>query len=214
MSDHSDESQASVLRPLLDRARQGDIAAQEELFAKCRNYIALVARAQVESWMRTKVDASDLVQQTLLEAYRGFQNFQGRSEGEWLAWLRQILTHNAQDFIRQLRTEKRGGGAIERSLSPGDDSGSFFAEPAADEATPSQLVSAREREIAVADAIARLSPDHQEVIILRNLQRLPFEEIAERMGRTRPAVQMLWTRAIQKLEQLLASGEDFAGADD
>lgn len=205
MSDSSSDSRASILGPLLERARAGDAVAREELFAKCRNYVNLVARAQVESWMRTKVDASDLVQQTLLEAYRGFQKFNGKSEGEWLAWLRQILTHNAQDFIRRLRTEKRGGAA-EIPLQVGDDSEGFFHDPAASEATPSELVYQREQEIALADAIARLSPDHQEVIILRNLQRLPFEDVAERMGRSRPAAQMLWTRAIQRLEQLMSGG--------
>jgi len=199
------ESQVSILGPLLEKARGGDAAAREELFAKCRNYVNLVARAQVESWMRTKVDASDLVQQTLLEAYRGFQQFQGKSEGEWLAWLRQILSHNAQDFIRKLRTEKRGG-AREIPLQAGNDSEGFFHDPAASEASPSELFVEREEEIALADAITQLSPDHQEVIILRNLQRLPFEEVAQRMGRSRSAAQMLWMRAIEKLEQLLAGG--------
>lgn len=206
MSRDESSSQNSVLGPLLARARSGDAAAREELFAKCRNYVNLVARAQVESWMRTKVDASDLVQQTLLEAYRGFQKFQGNSEGEWLAWLRQILSHNAQDFIRKMRTEKRGG-AKEIPLETGNDSEGFFHDPAAADGTPSAIVSEREREIALADAISRLSPDHQEVIILRNLQRLPFDQVAERMSRSRPATQMLWMRAIQKLEQLMAPPE-------
>ena len=55
--------------------------------------------------MRPRIDASDIVQQTLLEAHRGLGKFTGESEGEWLAWLRQILTHNTQDFIRRCRTE-------------------------------------------------------------------------------------------------------------
>jgi RNA polymerase sigma-70 factor (ECF subfamily) len=203
MNSSGDLSRSSILGPLLERARGGDAAAREELFAKCRNYVALVARSQVESWMRTKIDASDLVQQTLLEAYRGFQNFQGKTEGEWLAWLRQILSHNAQDFIRQMRTEKRGG-AKELPLQMGTDSQGIVIDPPAGEATPSEIFAGREREIALADAIAQLSPDHQEVIILRNLQRLPFDEVATIMGRTRPAVQMLWTRALQKLEQLMS----------
>ena len=53
------------------------------------------------------------------------------------------------------------------------------------------------------DAIAQLAPDYQEVIILRNLQRLPFDEVAHRMERSRPAAQMLWMRAIQKLQEVL-----------
>ena len=187
---------------LLQRARAGDAAARDALFVRCRNYVTVVARSQVESWMRPKIDASDIVQQTLLEAHRGLSRFAGDSEGEWLAWLRQILKHNTQDFIRRCRTEKRGG-ALEVSLDAGNSAsnGHCVAEPSDGGATASQVLQEHEQEIALADAIAQLSADHQEVIMLRNLQRLPFEEIAQLMGRTRPAVQMLWTRAIRQLEQ-------------
>src|SRR5581483_10512766 len=57
---------------LLQRARGGDRRALDRLFAVCRNYITIVARTQVESWLQAKFDPSDLVQQTLMEAYRGF----------------------------------------------------------------------------------------------------------------------------------------------
>jgi RNA polymerase sigma-70 factor (ECF subfamily) len=199
---NQETSTNSVLQPLLAKARAGDVAARDELFAKCRSYVNLVARTQVESWMRQKVDASDLVQQTMLEAYRGFPQFDGGTEGEWLAWLRKILSHNTQDFIRRMRTEKRGG-AREVPLQAGDDSQGFFHDPASPDETPSQMLTGREREIALAQAIERLPEDYQEVILLRNLQRLPFDEVAERMGRTRGAVQMLWARAIQKLTEEL-----------
>jgi len=58
-------------------------------------------------------------------------------------------------------------------------------------------------ELRVSMALADLPHDYQEVIVLRNLQRLPFNEVAERMGRSRPAVQMLWMRAIRKLQESL-----------
>ena len=58
----------------------------------------------------------------------------------------------------------------------------------------------------IADALARLSEDHKEVIVLRNLQRLPFDEVARRMDRSRPAVQMLWMRAIHKLQEAMSDG--------
>ena len=96
---------------LLEQARAGDAAARERLFARCRDYLGLAARARVEGWLRAKVDASDLVQQTLLEAHRGFGRFQGATEAEWLAWLRRILDHNAADFVRRYRgTGKRQVG--------------------------------------------------------------------------------------------------------
>src|SRR5438105_15833790 len=96
---------------LLAQARAGDAAARDRLFAQCRDYLGLAARARVETWLRAKVDASDLVQQTLLEAHRGFGQFHGGTEAEWLAWLRRILDHNAADFVRRYRgTGKRQVG--------------------------------------------------------------------------------------------------------
>jgi RNA polymerase sigma-70 factor (ECF subfamily) len=89
---------------------------------------------------------------------------------------------------------------------PGD-SIAGAADPADQGESPSQLLLRKERELLVADALARLTPDHREVIMLRNLQRLPFQEVAERMGRSRPAVQMLWMRALQKLQEALAEIE-------
>lgn len=190
---------------LLRRARAGDEAARNELFGRCRNYVAVVARTQVESWMRRRIDGSDIVQQTLLEAHRGWDRFAGETEAEWLAWLRQILTHNTQDFVRRCRTEKRAVGR-EIPLQQNSDSsdGTAVGDPADRQTqTPSQVLHEHEREIELADAIAQLSPDHQEVVLLRNLQRLPFDEVARQMGRSRPAVQMLWMRAIRRLEELL-----------
>jgi len=70
-------------------------------YKKCRSYVSLIARAQIEGWMRTKFDASDLVQQTLLEAHQGLENFKGQTEAEWLGWLRGILNHNTLDFARK-----------------------------------------------------------------------------------------------------------------
>jgi len=63
----------------------------------------------------------------------------------------------------------------------------------------------KEREFQVAEALAQLTPDHREVILLRNLERLSFDEVAQRMDRSRPAAQMLWMRAIQKLHEILAN---------
>jgi RNA polymerase sigma-70 factor (ECF subfamily) len=181
------ETERNVSR-LIDGARQGDVQCRDQLFELCRSYLGFAARAQVESWLKRKVDASDLVQQTLLEAFRDFDRFEGCSEQEWLAWLRRILAHNVSDFIRRYRgTAKR---QVRREVSFRDlsDTGLKHGapEPIAPGGTPSQ-------------EFLRI----EEVIVLRNLQRLAFNEVAERMGRSRPAVQMLWMRAIKKLQEAL-----------
>ena len=193
------------LTELIHRARQGDAQCRDRLFEACRSYLAVVARAQIESWLQARVDASDLVQQTMLEAHRDFACFQGHGQGEWLAWLRRILTHNAADFVRHYR------GAAKRQVfrevplrGPREtDAWAGAPEPIAAGATPSQEFLQRDDELLVAAALAEMTPDYQEVVLLRNLERLPFDEVARRMGRSRPAVQMLWMRAIRKLRDVV-----------
>jgi RNA polymerase sigma-70 factor (ECF subfamily) len=201
-SNNGDESPVAAL---LERARCGDQQARNELFERCRAYVSLVARAQVESWLQAKVDHSDLVQQTLLEAHRGLNNFRGTTDGEWLAWLKRIVQHNAADFVR--RYGKAGKRRVAREVSldvpVGDDSQGPSRDPRDPGQTPSQIVLRREEELAISQAVSRLPDDYQEVIVLRNLERLPFDEIAERLGRSRPAVQMLWMRAIRKLQEIV-----------
>lgn len=196
----------SPVAALLERARRGDGDARNELFERCRPYVSLVARAQVESWLQAKVDHSDLVQQTLLEAHRGLNNFRGTTDGEWLAWLKRIVQHNAADFVRRYGKAGKRRAAREVSLDAraGDDSEGPARDPRdSGQQTPSQIALRREEELEISQAVSRLPEDYQEVIILRNLERLPFDEIAQRLGRSRPAVQMLWMRAIRKLQEIV-----------
>ncbi len=201
-------SQARISR-LIERARQGDEACREELFGLCRSYLGLVARAQLESWLEAKVDASDVVQETMLEAHRDFGRFHGRSHEEWLAWLRRILGHNLADYVRRYRgtakRQERREVAFARESEAGFRPGA--PEPAAPGPSPSQQLVRIDEELRVAAAVAELPSDYQEVIVLRNLQRLSFNEVAEQMQRSRPAVQMLWLRAIRKLQEVLGEEE-------
>jgi RNA polymerase sigma-70 factor, ECF subfamily len=215
MARRNDES----LEALIHGAQEGDAGDREELFALCRDYLGLMARAQIESCIRAKVDASDLVQQTLLEAYRDFDRFSGESSREWIAWLKRILTHNATDYVRRYRlSKKRQVGREIPIRSPGDTGVLGFGapEPQGNGETPSEVLMRADDELRVAGAMMRLSEDHREVVMLRNFQRLSFNEVAERMDRTRPAVQMLWMRALKCLEKELVDDEtsEVEGEDD
>lgn len=192
---------------LIARARAGDARAVEELFRRCRAYLIVLARARSPDWLQAKVDASDIVQETLLAAHRDLPCFRGETSAEWLAWLRTALGHQIAAAIRRYAGTQKRELRRERPLDPPLNSLSSIpgSLQLVKGETPSQVLMARERELAVAEALLRLSPEHQEVIVLRNLQCLPFDEIARRMGRSRPAVQMLWMRAIRKLREVLAS---------
>lgn len=194
-----------TVEELLAGAREGDSNQRERLFQTCRSYLNVVARTHVRTRLQAKADASDLVQLTLLEAHRDFDRFAGRSEAEWLAWLKKILAHNAADLVRRYAaTGKRLAQREVPLTQPGDDSGVMGAgEPVGREPTPSQQIECRDQQLRLAAALESLADDHREVIMLRNFERLAFDEIAQRMQRSRPAVQMLWARALKKLQQAM-----------
>jgi RNA polymerase sigma-70 factor (ECF subfamily) len=188
---------------LLQRCRIGDAQARELLFARYHPYLQVLAQAQLGRHLRAKCSASDLVQQTLLEAHRDFAAFQGQHEAELLAWLRRILAHNLFNEARRFGTRQRDT-AREVSLDQvqaGLDHSSLALHHclAGAAPSPSELAAAHESAARLADALARLPEDYQTVLLLRVFEQLPAEEVAERMQRSAGAVRMLQMRALTAL---------------
>ncbi|WP_206108215.1 sigma-70 family RNA polymerase sigma factor [Paludisphaera soli] len=188
---------------LLDRARQGDGAALGLLLERYRNYLALLARVQIGRRIQAKIDVADVLQDVSLEVHRRIGGFRGGSEGEFLAWLRQILGGVLANQLRRYFGAKRRDVRLERDLGEDlDRSSRAMAGPlAAAGSSPSAQASRREQAVLLADAIDGLSPDYREVIILRQLEGLSFPEVADRMGRTQDSVKNLWARALAKLRR-------------
>ncbi len=199
-------SQESAEQGLVQRAISGDAAARDQLLAECRPYLHVVARGHVSSWMQGKIDCSDIVQQTLLEAHRGFANFRGGTYEEWLAWLRRIAVHNVADLVRRHAGSQKRDARREVHLRTADasDAPGGVGELSSGGESPSRAAIRNEHAVMVTSVLAELEPDYQQVIVLRNLQHLSFNEVAEQMGRSRPAVQMLWGRAVMRMRELLA----------
>ena len=183
-------------------ARAGDPSARQRLFEAGRSYLAVAAVFHLQRRLRAKVDVSDIVQEALLDAHGGFERFAGNTAGEWLSWLRRIAERNALDAAKRWRgTAKRDAGR-EVALD-GDAEGRGRVDPVAPTPSPSQHALRGERELLLAEAIQGLPPDQREVILLRNVERLPFEAVAERMGRSAGACRMLWMRGLEGLRERL-----------
>jgi RNA polymerase sigma-70 factor (ECF subfamily) len=189
---------------LLESARAGDAAALGQLLELYRNYLRLLAGSLIRSTLRVRMDASDLIQETFLEAYRDFEQFDGQSEGEVLAWLRRILARNLADQVKHHQRQGRDWHRQE-SLEALLDRSSAAVQQAlgAGLSSPSAQASKREQAVLVADALEHLPPDYRAIIMLRHVERLKFEEIARHLGRSAGAVRMLWTRALERLSRLL-----------
>ena len=88
---------------LLARARGGDRSALNGLLKLYRNYLRLLMEVQVHNHQGLPFDSSDVVQETLLDAFRDFADFRGHTDAEFLTWLRKILVHNLTDGLRHYR---------------------------------------------------------------------------------------------------------------
>jgi len=185
---------------LLARARSGDQQALGEVLDAYREYLRLLARPRVGPELRVRLDASDVVQETLMEAQRDFHQFAGNSEGELAVWLRRILARNLADQFKYHQSQKRDFGREQPLEVLIEQAHEALAAPLS---TPSGHASNREQAVALANAMARLPPDYREVITLRHLEGQSFDDIAARMGRTDGAVRMLWLRAVERLGGLM-----------
>jgi RNA polymerase sigma-70 factor (ECF subfamily) len=192
---------------LLAQARQGHRESLGELLEQYRNYLALLARTQIDLRLQARVNASDVVQDAFLRACRHFGRFRGTTEAELLAWLRRVLATSLSRLVEQQLQARKRDARREVPFEGNDDStagaGAGLASPAS---SPSAQAQRKEVAAQVADQLARLPAQHREVLVLRNLEGLSFEEVACRMGKTPGATRVLWLRALDRLRRLETEG--------
>ncbi len=168
-------------------------------------WLRLMARLGVGDRFRAKFDPSDVVQQTLLEACRDLPRFRGETEADLMAWLRGILGHVLAHEVRRFAGTQ--GRDLRREVSLDqvlDESSRRLGEIlAAPGSSPSVQAGRHEEELRLAEALARLPEEYREVILLRNLESLPHEEVARRMNRSVGSTRMLWMRALSRLRREL-----------
>jgi RNA polymerase sigma-70 factor (ECF subfamily) len=169
-----------------------------------RDYLRLLARMQIDTKLRGKVDPSGVVQQTLLEAHQALQQLQGRSEAEVLAWLRAALAHNLADEIRRLRVAKRDA-LREESLQLVLEQSSEHLEAclAVEEVPPGWYAEQQEQSVRLAAALAQLPDRQRQAVQLRHLQGLSLAKIAAALGCTKYAVVGLLHRGAENLRSIL-----------
>jgi RNA polymerase sigma-70 factor (ECF subfamily) len=169
-----------------------------------REYLLLLARMQLGSRPRRGLEASDVVQQTLMDAHRTRDQFRGQGAGARAAWLRRLLACNIVDARRALGRAKRDM-ARERSLEAELEASSarVGAWLAADQTSPSQAAERHERAIKLADALARLPEAQRQALVLRHFGGLSLAELSEQLGRSPDAVAGLLKRGARTLRSLL-----------
>lgn len=199
-----DQSRQTRSSRLLRLAIGGDAASLEALLSEHIGYLNVLARAHFDQRLRRRLTATDVVQDTLLEAHRDFAHFSGTTTAEFTGWLRKILVNNMAHQIEMHLFAAKRDVRRERHADELHDSvnmshlrmSSLLADR---QRGPASEVDHQESLLDLAGAIERLSPQHREVIVLRHLEGQAFAEIAKHMNRSPGATRMLWLRAIDRL---------------
>jgi RNA polymerase sigma-70 factor (ECF subfamily) len=183
----------------------GDEGLAPERF---RGYLLVLAQKQLGGRLRAKLSASDLVQQTLLDAHRRRDQFRGSGPAQMVAWQRRVLASNLADALRRLGREKRDADR-ERSLEAAlnESSARLEAWLAAEQPSPSEQAVGNERLLRLADGLAALPEAQREAIVLHYWQGQSLAAVAAELGRTPAGVAGLLQRGLKTLRALLAESE-------
>jgi RNA polymerase sigma-70 factor (ECF subfamily) len=171
---------------------------------RCREYLLLLARGQLGRQFQGKIDASDVVQQTLLEAHRKRDQFRGQTTPQLLAWLQRLLACTLTDTLRTLGRAKRDPSR-ERSLEAELDQSAERLQEwlAAEQSSPSEQADRNEQVLRLADALATLPEAQRTALVLRHCQGCSVAEIGAQLGRSPTAVAGLLKRGARQLRSLL-----------
>jgi RNA polymerase sigma-70 factor (ECF subfamily) len=192
-----------ILLEWLSKARGGDRTAMGWLLDAHREMLERLAASQLDPRLRRRIEATDVVQQTFLEAQRDFAVFRGTDVATFQSWVKNVLRHNlAATIARHVLAAKRSVGREASGLDPSAAQQALASVPS-ETSTPSQKVVRMETFSLLGEALAELPPAQAEAVRLRYVEGMTLEAICERMGKTDTAVAGLLKRGLQKLRQWL-----------
>ena len=205
----ADKIELESISSLIPQSKEGDQQALDQIMAQIKDYVDLMANRYFDKSLQQKVGPSDIVQQTLTQVVENFDKFRGKTSAEFRGWLKTIVVHEVGRVRRHFRTDKRDYGRENVLAGGANPDGHDAFLPKDNNLTPSSEAMAAEKIANFYSVLDQLPEDYAEVIQLRSIEKLPFNEVAKRMGRTHDSVTKLWYRAVLKFEERLRKNGNF-----
>jgi RNA polymerase sigma-70 factor (ECF subfamily) len=193
---------------LLDQAKKGDAGAVDQLLARHREPIRRLIDLRLDPAIVQRVDASDVVQDVLLEASKRLQDYLKNPAMPFHLWLRHIAKDHIIDAHRRHhQAQKRGVNREQPLARPGwmDKSSLELAGQLIDqERTPASAAIQEELQRKLHVALAGLDEDDRDILLMRHFEQLSNQDVASALGLTEAAASMRYLRAIRRLRDVLA----------
>jgi RNA polymerase sigma-70 factor (ECF subfamily) len=205
----------SETQELLIGAGKGEAAAVDRLLDRHREALRNMIRARMDQKLARRVDASDVVQDVLLEASQRLDDYIRDPKLPFGVWLRQMAQDRIIDLHRRHRVARRRSLDREQQLAgPGADQSSLelAAQLRDPELTPAAATLRKELHQRFVEAIDQLEDEDREIVLMRHFEQLTNSEAAELLGLSQPAAGMRHLRALRRLREVLGeTAEDESG---
>ena len=190
---------------LLNAVRGGDSDAVNELLERHRDALRRMVQARLDKAIARRVDASDVVQDVLLEAHGRLQEFITSGSMPFHLWLRHLAKDRMIDVHRRHRAQRRSVTREQHAPQSADVSSAFdlFAQIADQELTPAAASIRKEIEQRFLSALDELDETDREILLMRHCEQLGNSEVAELLGLSQPAAGMRYLRALRRLRTVL-----------
>ena len=189
---------------LLAQAKKGESAAVELLLSQHRDSLRRMISLRLDPALASRLDASDVVQDVLLEASRRLKDYLRNPAMPFHLWLRHIAKDHIVDAFRKHRRAKRRSLDREQSLVPAaladHSSVEIMGQLLDRDLTPASAAIRRELQRRLEKAIATLDDEDREIILLRVYEQIPNQDVAAFLGLTEAAASMRYLRAVRRLQ--------------
>jgi RNA polymerase sigma-70 factor (ECF subfamily) len=196
----------SEMEALVQRANRGDRAARAELLERHRQFLLRIVALRMDRRLAPRVDASDIVQETMARAARDLSDYLRRPGVPFSVWLRQIASERLADVHRlHIRSQRRSVTREEPGGIPlPDESVIELAQRLlAGGSSPSRRMIRDEERKRLRAALASLPERDREILVMRHLEQLENSEIAAVLSISEGAVRVRHVRALRRLRALL-----------